>query len=61
MHDMPVRYSAYLEGSSEEEAKDLEAIGIDPNIHDALACQYFESRDFFQNTAFSEFERLFPV
>jgi len=61
MHDMPVRYSAYQEGISEEAAKALEAIGVDPNIHDAFACQYFELKEFFQKTAFAEFERLFPV
>ncbi|MCG9754541.1 hypothetical protein L1D40_04760 [Shewanella insulae] len=61
MHDMPVRYSAYLKEVSEETAKALEAMGIDPNVHDALACQYFELKRFFQKTAFVEFERLFPV
>lgn len=61
MHDMPVRYSAYLEGISEETAKALEAIGIDRNVHDALICQYFELKEYFQKTTFVEFERLFPV
>ena len=61
MHNMPVRYSAYLNEATEEKTKDLEAIGVDPNIHDALACEYFELKRFFQKTAFVEFERLFAV
>lgn len=61
MGDMPVRYSAYLEEVSQDTAKVLEAMGIDPNVHDALACQYFELKRFFQKTAFVEFERLFPI
>lgn len=61
MHNMPVRYAACLEEVSEETARALEAMGVDPNIHDALACQYFELKRFFQETAFVEFERLFPV
>jgi hypothetical protein len=61
MQDIPTRYSAHLEEVPEEMVKTLELLGIDPNYHDALACQYFDLKRFFKKHAFTEFERLFPV
>lgn len=61
MHDMPARKNAYEKGVSKEAAELYEALGIDPNIHDALGIEYMNLKIYFSKKAFEEFEELFSV
>tara|TARA_R110001583_G_C5620459_1_gene406226 strand:+ start:1325 stop:1822 length:498 start_codon:yes stop_codon:yes gene_type:complete len=61
MVDIPVRKSAYEQGVSKEAEELYEKLGIDSNIHDALAIQYIEIRSFFSKDAFENFERIFKL
>jgi len=61
MHSLPTRKKAYENEITPEAAALLEGLGVDPNIHEALAIQYMETRTYFSRGAFDEFERLFPI
>ena len=61
MHQMPVRKKAYENEITPEEARILEGFGVDPNIHDTLAIQYMETKNYFSREAFTAFETLFTI
>lgn len=61
MYNIPARKSAFEEGVSEESAKIYEQLGIDPNIHDALAIEYTQYREYFRKGSFTDFERIFKI
>lgn len=61
MHSLPACKKAYENEITPEAARLLEGLGVDPNIHDTLGIQYMETRTYFSNKAFVEFEKLFPT
>jgi hypothetical protein len=61
MDELQLKKHAYEAEVTPQAAALLEAVGIDPNIHDAMGIQYMEIRQYFKKDSFSNFEKLFVL